>query len=829
MPIHGMPMRGARLVVGTLVLALAASLIPFASASAAVGPATVTPATGGGALSADHAQAAPGDGGFTTLTGPSIAETVAGELSTGTIVLVAPAGFEFLNGGTGSVSLSPSTCGMMTTPWASTAAQVTMLITTVSTTACTLTFNGIQVSPTAGTPLATGNIKLDPTSSSDPPGGTTNYGTLTEIAGAPVLTFTVQPSVSNTSGVAFGTQPKVHDQDKFGNIRTGDSILLMITPGTGPIGASVTCATNPQATTGSGDAQFAGCSVDKANNGYRLRANTGISVVDSATFNVVPGPADHLIFQTYPSTPSGALLAPQPSVAVVDLGGNVIVGDSRAITLAINKNAGTFTCSGGLTKNAVTGVATFGGCTESLVATGYQLMATAAGLPVAVGGTFDITSGLPSNLLICWGPTLPCAITPPATVLGGTPFSAQPTVRITDSNGNQIPNDNTTIVSLAIASGTPTSGGPGTLTCSGGLSRAVSNGIATFSGCSIDAIGTAYRLIASSAPAYISSTTSPFNVTVGSPVKLVFVTQPSSTTANTAFPTNPTVAIVDAGNNVVTTGISATIALAIGTNPASGTLACTSGLQVATVNGVATFTGCTINNQGNGYTLTATPITVNPVTSLTSTTSVAFNVIAPAAAITITPSSRVITWAQTVVLSIHFGINGAGKSAQLQVAIDGVSWAPVINLTTDSNGNFTFDYRPATNLYYRVLFAGTPDLQAGLSNTTRVVVRQIALLRPTLSGSVRSISRGTTINFTTTVRPNRPGQLPPGNVRFVLFRLVGSHWTLSQTVRVTADSAGLARWSWTAAAGTWYVRTIADPNHFNANSVWSPVERYDVF
>jgi hypothetical protein len=109
-----------------------------------------------------------------------------------------------------------------------------------------------------------------------------------------------------------------------------------------------------------------------------------------------------------------------------------------------------------------------------------------------------------------------------------------------------------------------------------------------------------------------------------------------------------------------------------------------------------------------------------------------------------------------------------------------------------------------------------------------VVVRQIALLRPTLSGLVRTISHGTTINFTTTVRPNRPGQLPPGNVRFVLYKLVNGHWTLSRTVHVTADSSGIARWAWVSTAGTWYVRSIADPNQFNANSVWSQLERYNV-
>ncbi|MFI5041926.1 MAG: hypothetical protein ACHQNA_08785 [Acidimicrobiales bacterium] len=64
------------------------------------------------------------------------------------------------------------------------------------------------------------------------------------------------------------------------------------------------------------------------------------------------------------------------------------------------------------------------------------------------------------------------------------------------------------------------------------------------------------------------------------------------------------VAVTDAGGNTVT-GSSATITLAIGTNPGAGTLTCTTN-PLAASSGMATFAGCSINNAGNGYTLTAT-------------------------------------------------------------------------------------------------------------------------------------------------------------------------------------------------------------------------------
>ena len=91
--------------------------------------------------------------------------------------------------------------------------------------------------------------------------------------------------------------------------------------------------------------------------------------------------------------------------------------------------------------------------------------------------------------------------------------------------------------------------------------------------------------------------------------KLAFVAQPTNTTSNTAFSPNIQVAIQDSTGTTLT-GSSATVTLTIGTNPSGGTLTCTGGNSVATVSGVATFTGCSINNPGAGYTLVATATVV---------------------------------------------------------------------------------------------------------------------------------------------------------------------------------------------------------------------------
>src|SRR5436190_12034231 len=78
-------------------------------------------------------------------------------------------------------------------------------------------------------------------------------------------------------------------------------------------------------------------------------------------------------------------------------------------------------------------------------------------------------------------------------------------------------------------------------------------------------------------------------------------------------------ALDDAGN--VVTGFTGLITVALGANPGGGTLAGTT--SVNAVSGVATFSTLSINNAGNGYTLTAS------ANGLTGATSTSFNITAP--------------------------------------------------------------------------------------------------------------------------------------------------------------------------------------------------------
>ncbi len=258
------------------------------------------------------------------------------------------------------------------------------------------------------------------------------------------------------------------------------------------------------------------------------------------------------------------------------------------------------------------------------------------------------------------------------------------------------------------------------------------------------------------------------------------------------------------------------------------------GLKVATVTGSGTTYNVAVTGMTTAGTVTASvpaDVALNasllPNLASTSTDNTVTWGLATTS-ITLTTSAWAITWGSELVLTTQFGTGGAHRTFQLQASRTSTAWATIATLTTDASGLATFHYRPATNNYYRAIFAGASDLAAGTSNVARSVVRQIALLRPTNLGRVKAISRNTSITFTITDRPARP-ELPPATVRFVFYRYIAGRWTLVATREYVVDSAGLAKTTFTfSAPGSWYVRARANPTPFNANSFWSPLERYTV-
>lgn len=327
------------------------------------------------------------------------------------------------------------------------------------------------------------------------------------------------------------------------------------------------------------------------------------------------GKPDHLAFLQSPANgPTGSALFPQVIVAVEDSSGNVVACDASQVTLTITPGSGGPGASGATLSNCspaqYNGETIYSNCTILTPGVGYTLTASDPGDGLVTSTAtspppgFNITAGAPAQLVFH---------TSPNNSTGGTPFTQQPVVYIEDSAGNLVVGDTST-VSLAIGVNV----GNGTL--SGCTQASNVNGVVTFTGCSIDKIGTGYTLTATDAIDNLtlpSAPSSPFNITPGPGTQLAFTTQPVGPTSGSVFGTQPAVTIEDAGGNTALSNTSA-VTLAIGANPGGGTL---SGCSETTVASVANFSGCSISQPGNGYTLVATDGT------LTSATSQPFNLV----------------------------------------------------------------------------------------------------------------------------------------------------------------------------------------------------------
>jgi streptogramin lyase len=141
-------------------------------------------------------------------------------------------------------------------------------------------------------------------------------------------------------------------------------------------------------------------------------------------------------------------------------------------------------------------------------------------------------------------------------------------------------------------------------TLAGTMTVKAVNGVATFSGLTLDKAGSGYTLDAQTSATVPSTsiTTSSFNVLVDPATKLVVTTQPPSSIA-TGTPFSLTVTDEYVSGSV-DTAFHGTITVSLPSpNVGGSTIVLGGNLTVTASNGIATFTGLTINITGNSYTL----------------------------------------------------------------------------------------------------------------------------------------------------------------------------------------------------------------------------------
>lgn len=234
-------------------------LLVLFTATLSVRAQTITPASGGTAISADDFVT----GSWTSLNGPVITEQYPGQLEQGgTIVLNAPDGFLFNAASTITIAIQASPGSskqtlLQASVTSVTSSSVTLEITRQSYTnyllalllgyggAGQLTVTGLQVRPDQGTVPNQGMITNTGTTA---PGGTgsVSYGNLALVPGSP-SSFQFEDQIPNTT-VNAPIAPAVSLQlvDQFGNAvnQSGVSISINLASGSGSLSGTTVQATD---------------------------------------------------------------------------------------------------------------------------------------------------------------------------------------------------------------------------------------------------------------------------------------------------------------------------------------------------------------------------------------------------------------------------------------------------------------------------------------------------------------------------------------------------------------------------------------------------------
>src|SRR5438094_651214 len=443
------------------------------------------------------------------------------------------------------------------------------------------------------------------------------------VSAAPDYALSLAPAALTIGQGATGTSTVTITRTNF----TGAVTLSL---GSAPAG--VTGSFNPAAPTGTSSTLTVSVGAAVTAGVYNLTVDGAGTPGNRSTplTLTVSAPAAKLVFTVHPSTAAaGAAITPAVQVAVQDAQGNTVTTATTSITLAIGTNPASGTLAGTTTVAAVSGVATYANLSINRAGSGYTLTASATGLTGATSSAFNITVGAAAKLAFT---------VQPSTAVAGAAITPAVQVAVQDAQGNTV---TTATTSITVAIGTnPASG-----TLAGTKTVAAVNGVATFSTLSLNLAGTGYTLTAT-ATGLTSATSSAFNISAGEAAKLVLTVQPSTAAAGAGIAPAVQVAVQDAQGNTVTTATTS-ITVAIGTNPASGTLAGTT--TMAAVNGVATFSTLSLNKSATGYTLIAS------ATGLTGATSSAFNIGVGAAAklvFTVQPSNAAAGGAITPAMQV---------------------------------------------------------------------------------------------------------------------------------------------------------------------------------
>jgi uncharacterized repeat protein (TIGR01451 family) len=178
-------------------------------------------------------------------------------------------------------------------------------------------------------------------------------------AAASQLMIHIQPSATATAGHLFATQPVLYEEDKFGNLETGDIstvVTAALSSGAGPLQGTVTT------TVSGGVATFTGLADNKAETLSLEFAGGGLTSAATGAIVVSPAAPSQLIIHTQPSATTlvRQAFARQPVVYEEDQFGNLETSDNgTVVTASLKSGAGPL--QGTTAATVVGGMATFSG------------------------------------------------------------------------------------------------------------------------------------------------------------------------------------------------------------------------------------------------------------------------------------------------------------------------------------------------------------------------------------------------------------------------------------------------------------------------------------
>jgi hypothetical protein len=531
--------------------------------------------------------------------------------------------------------------------------------------------------------------------------GAIGSGPAGAVGPASQLAFTTNPSTVVAGATMTAPVVQLRDSGNNNVLQAGVTVTMSLSAGSFDASSTTSVVTNS-----SGQAVFSNLILDTSGSFTMTAASTGLTSKTSGSFTVNPGATEQVALSSVPSTvTSGAALG--IVVTAEDAYGNKASSlNTGSVTLSVATGPAGGALAGTVTRTFSGGVVTFSAASLTTVGS-YTITASytdpVAGLLTATTGSIAVTAGVAKKLGFVQGPS---------TTTAGSVMSPAPTVQVEDTNGNAVADSG---VSVTLTS-------TGTLTA--GSTKVVStdvNGLATFSNLTWNTAGS-YTIAASASGLTASGNSGSFSITAGSPVNLVFTTQPGTASAGSAVPTT-VVKIEDSLGNVLT---SSTDTVTLSPNgPGPFDPAATT--SVAAVNGVATFSNLILDKSGS-YTFSAS---------------------SPDGAVGTSHSFTVNALAATQLVFSQGPVNGtAGTVQSPNVTVQAQDQYG--NVATSATGTVTLAANPSVTLT-----SGTRALSSGTATFGSLTIQTAGTY--TLTASLPGYSSVTSGSFT--IAPNTPYQL----------------------------------------------------------------------